>query len=356
MQNVSRFEAGLLRLLYFFLRREPIERAVPLIEARLEAPSALSEGALRLVKDALAKGCTFLLAQRGGWRDERFLRNQKPKAGRLWQRTEPVDLGLKFSRHTLDFLTWITAARPGDKAPAWGPDHDHLTHGDLVLLFFAHEGLRDTSDSLGAPVLRKKSPYMEHALCWLAYPEDFTQVPSDAEPRFGPWMNGVGSCIVEAMQPDLMARWMHVEGGKERIEKPEVMRALGTAQDRVLTAFLKACEIANRRDLARFLLRAAHLLLGRNAHAGMWTSGLQMTGQRLADRAATYQAATCLLRHLDRLAAWARWARGQGRLDEDYAPAQLFLADWEESQGDVLQARAQAIIRHLDPMKQVAQT
>ncbi|MGL4549983.1 MAG: hypothetical protein ACRC33_02250 [Gemmataceae bacterium] len=355
MQTVSRFEAGLLRLLYFFLRREPIERALPLIEARVDAPKELSAGALGLVKDALAKGCTFLLAQRGGWRDERFLRKERPKAGRLWHRTEPADLGLTFSRASLDFLVWITSARPGDKSPVWAPDHDKLTHGDLLLLFFAHEGLRDTSETLGAPLLRKKAPYMEHALCWLAYPEDFTQVPADAGPRFGPWMNGVGSCIVEALQPDLAARWVHVEGGKERMEKPDVMRALGTAQDRVLAAFLSACEKANRRDLARFLLKAAQQLLGRNAHAGMWTGSLQMTGQRLADRAATYQAATALLRHLDRMAAWAKWARSQGRLDDDYAAAQLYLADWEEYGGEVLHGRAQAIGRHLDPMKQSVQ-
>src|SRR5207253_2779516 len=82
--------------------------------------------------------------QRGGWRDERFLRKEKPASGRLWHRTAPEDLGLTFSRHSMDFLIWITAARPGDKQPSWQPSHDQLTHGDLLLLFFAHEGLRDT--------------------------------------------------------------------------------------------------------------------------------------------------------------------------------------------------------------------
>lgn len=356
MQIVSRFEAGLLRLLQYFLRGEPIERANPLIEARLDPPKELSEGALRLIKNALAKRCTYLLAHRGGWREERFLRNEQPKRGRLWQRTPPVELGLTFSRATLDFLVWITAARPGDKTPVWGPKHDQLTHGDLLLLFFAHEGLRETSDSLGAPVLRKRAPYNEHALCWLAYPEDFTQTPSDVEPNFGPWMNGVGSCIVEALHPDLAHRWVLLESSKERMEKPDAMRALGSAQDRVLEPFLHACEKHNRRDLARFLLRAAHHLLGPHAHAGMWTRGLQMTGLRLADRAATYQSATSLLRHMDRLASWAKWARSQGRFDDDYPAAQLYLADWEECEGDLLHHRAQTICRHLDPMKTTGNT
>src|ERR1700722_15561674 len=116
MQTISRFEANLLRLLYFFLRREPPERALPLVEQRVDPPPCLKRGAVRLVQDAFAKGCTHLLAQRGGWRDERHLRGERIAAGRLWERTAPPDLGLSFSRHSLEFLIWITACRPGDDA------------------------------------------------------------------------------------------------------------------------------------------------------------------------------------------------------------------------------------------------
>jgi hypothetical protein len=352
MQNVSRFEASLLRLLYYFLRREPIERALPLIEARCDAPPCLSRGVIRLVQDALAKGCTFLLASRGGWRDERHLRGLKRVEGRLWKRTSPEELGLTFSQHSLRFLIWITAARPGDKQPSWQPDHDKLTIGDLLLLFFAHEGLRDTVEGLGAPTLRKRAPYVSHGLCWLAYPEDFAQSVDDAAPNFAPWIEGVGACILEALQPELTARWIHVESSKERIEQPNIMRGLGSSQDRVLNLFLDAIEKANRRDLARFLLRAAAQLLGPNAHSGMWTGALQMSGQRLADRAATYQAATSLLRHMERLSSWTRWARSVWRFDEDFPAAQLWLDDWEQYAGEQLVPRAQTIIRNLDPMRQ----
>src|SRR6516165_3925234 len=109
MQTVSRFEANLLRLLYFFLKREPFERAMPLLENRCEPPPCLQRGAVGLVQEALAKGCTFLLAQRGGWRDERFLRGERVVSGRLWERTPPEQLGLAFSERTLEFLVWITA-------------------------------------------------------------------------------------------------------------------------------------------------------------------------------------------------------------------------------------------------------
>jgi hypothetical protein len=354
MQNVTRFEASLLRLLYYFLRREPFERALPLIEARHEPPAGLGAGAVRLAQDALAKGCTFLLAQRGGWRDERHLRGPKPVGGRLWERTVPEDLGLTFSQHSMRFLIWVTAARPGDKQPAWQPKHDDLSLGDLVLLFFAHEGLRGTVEGLGANKLRERAPFVHHGLCWLAYPEDYGGAPDNAKPNFKPWVEGTGACVVEALQPDLATRWFLVESEKQNIEQPPAMRGRGSAQDRALTAFLDAVEKANRRDLARFLLKAAHKLLGPGAHSGMWTGNLRMEGQRIADRAATYQAATALLRHLDRLAGWASWARAVWRFDDEYQAAQLWLEDWEQFEGDVLVGRAQTIIRNLDPMRQAA--
>jgi hypothetical protein len=352
MLNVSAFEAKLLRLLYYFLRREPAERALPLVEGRAQPPKCLSRGAVRLVQDALAKGCVYLLAERGGWRNERYLRNEKAVGGRLWERTTPEDLGMKFSKHTLEFLIWITSARPGDKDAAWGPGPDKLTPADLLLLFFAHEGLRETIESLGAPAMRKRAPYSTHGLCWLAYPEDFTHIPDSTTPRFGPWVEGLGSCILEALQPSLTERWLQVESSKERMTDPPAMRQLGNSQERVLTAFLDAIEKAGRRDLARFLLRAGQSLLGPYAHTGMWTGSLQMGGTRLADRAATYQAATAYLRCFERLMNWARWARSVGYFDEGYDAAQLWLSDWERYDGDTLTTRAHAIVRGLDPMKQ----
>jgi hypothetical protein len=352
MQTVSRFEANLLRLLYFFLRREPLERAAPLLAQRLRPPPCLSRGAVNLVCDALRKGCTFLLAHRGGWRIERHLRGEQIAEGRLWQRTPPAELALRFSEHTLSFLVWITAARPGDEEPAWQPPADELTLGDLLFLFFAHEGLRQTANSLGAPTLRTRPPLATHGLCRLAYPEDFTQNSEKFPPDFGPWTKGVGACILEAMQPVLAARWMIVEGSKERIANPQEMRALSQSQERVLAAFLDAVEQAGRKDLARFLLAAAANLLGPHAQAGMWTGSLNLAGLRVADRAETYGAAAAFLRCLDRLRTWEQQARGIGYFDEGYQASQLWKSDWEHFAGDQLHARAQAIVRQMDPMRQ----
>jgi len=351
MQNVSRFEANLLHLLYYFLRREPPERALPLVEARCDVPACLSPGSVRLVRDALGKGCTHLLASRGGWRKERFLRGEQGKVGRLWERTPPADLGLTFSPLSLEFLLTITAHRPTDEAWKWHPAEEDLTDGDRVLLFFAHEGLRELPEYLGAAV-RRKPPFDRHALCWLAYPEDHGAMPEDASPNFAPWTTGTGACVLEALQPDLARRWETVEGHKERITDPRVMRSLGLSQERVLTAFLDAVEAAGRWDLARFLLRALANILGPHAHAGMWTGRLHVTGLRLADRAAVYQGALAPLRQAVRLRDWARRARAVGYFDEGYAAAQMWKADWERFDGDALCERAHTIEQQLDPMRQ----
>jgi hypothetical protein len=365
MQTVNRFEANLLRLLYYFLGQEPAEVALPLVEERPVRPPCLSRTAVRLAKDALAKGCTFLLAgarrqdrapggpeaRCGGWRVERHLRGDRVAEGRLWERTPPAELGLTFSRHTLAFLMWITAAQPGDK-DGWGPPESELTPGDLAFLYFAHEALRESADSLGAPELRRRPPFVRHGLCWLAYPEDFTNAPADAAPDFTPWTVGVGACMLEALQPQLAERWTHVEASKARIADWRRMRELGRSQERVLTAFLDAVEAAGRLDLARFLLRAAAQLLGPYAEAGLWVGGLQSAGPRLADRADTYQAALAFVRQTARLQAWERRARTVGYFDEGYAAAQLWKADWEQYGGDALTERARAVIQQLDPMRQ----
>jgi hypothetical protein len=352
MQSVSRFEANLLQLLWYFLHREPSERALPLLENRCAAPPCLHRNAVDLVKDTLAKGVVFLLARRGGWRRERFLRGERVVEGRLWERTPPADLGMTFSAHTLDFLIWITAHRPSDKNPPWRPREEDLTLGDRVLLYFAHEGLRNVAEGVGAANMRSEQPFVRHGLCWLAFPDDYTAAPIGVRPNFAPWTNDAGAYMLEALQPELARRWIEVESGKERIADPQTMRVLGLAQERVLTAFLDAVEQAGRMDLARFLLHTATVLVGPHAHAGMWTANLQMTGLRVADRAATYQAATIFLRTLDRLQTWERRARGVGYFDEGYSASQLWKADWEQAQGDRLVERARAIVQQLDPMRQ----
>lgn len=101
MKAVSRFEANLLAVLRFFLRKAPAAQAHPLIQKPHDAPPCLSRPAVDLVQDTLAKGTMLLLAHGRGWHRERFLRDGRAVEGRLWQRTKPEELGLDFTRHTL---------------------------------------------------------------------------------------------------------------------------------------------------------------------------------------------------------------------------------------------------------------
>jgi FtsH ternary system-associated peptide len=352
MKVVSRFEANLLSILHFLLRRLPAEQALPLVVAGWKAPTCLGRPAVGLVQDALASGTPILLARAGGWRRERHLRGAAVVTGRLWERTPPGELSLSFTGESLGFLIWLTAVdlkRP--KEFVWKPQPSKFTVGDRALFYFAYAALREQQihRALGLP---SRPAFVQDGLCRLAFPEDFGEVPSDEPPDFAPWTTGVGSCLLEALQPELAARWMQVERGKEDVPEYARMRALGQAQELVLEAYYKAIEAVGRLDLARFVLDTAAGVLPEGAQARNWVGGLETpAGARLADRAETYRAATAFLRSLERTAGWTVQARRTGYFDEGYAASQLWLAEWERCDGEARLARAREIIRNLDPLK-----
>lgn len=343
MKTVSRFEANLLSILRFFLRRAPAEPALPLLADACPAPPCLSRAAVELVQDTLAKGCTSLLAA-GGWRRERFLRADRIAEGRLWERTPPGELGLPFSRHSLQFLIWVTANQlPVKKKRLALPPRD-LTVGDHLLLYFAWDAVRPfpVGDALAALAAFAHDP-----LCRLAHPEDFARHAPPAEAEFSPWMSGVGSAVLEALQPELAERWEQAERDKAQLRDWPRLVAVGRAQEQVLTGFLRAVESARRYDLARFLLRTADRLLERLVGEGARLLG---TDLRLVERAEVYRAVAVVLRQLDRLRGWERQARSVGYFDEGYAAARLWKADWEDAGGERLFAAARGAIRQGDAL------
>jgi hypothetical protein len=348
MRVVSRFEANLLGYLHFFLRRGP---ALPLTGVSGGPPPCLSRAAVELLQDALAKGVVLALARAGGWRRERAMRGNGVAAGRLWERTAPDEMGLTFSAETLRFLLCMTAVEPGKpKAFAWRPRLAGLTVGDQTLLYLAYAALRETQHHRTMDLARRPA-FFRHALCRLAFPEDFAG-GDDEPPDFGAWTSGVGACVLEALQSELAARWLQVERGKADRSDFAAMRALGRSQELALGAYHAAAESAGRLDLARFLLTTAAALLPEGAAARDWVGSLQPpAGARLADRTDAYRAATAFLRSLDRMAAWTAAARQVGYFDEGYAASQLWLADWERHGGDARVARAREIIRELDPLR-----
>lgn len=348
MKSVSRFEAGLLRLLHFFLHQAPAQPLNQILDAKLERPPCLSRAAVELVQDALAKGIVVLLTRCGAWRVERHLRGESVVGGRLWQRTPPEKLGLSFTANTLDFLMWIAAKRPTPDKTGWQPVVEP-TLGDLVFLHFAYEQLR--GNDIGTALLRQV-PLNTSGLGWLACADHYGRLASAATPDLTPWLSEPGSSLLEALQPLLAERWLRMEIDKGLVQDWKQLRDIGRAQERVLDVFLDAIDAAGRPDLARFLLRCAGRVLTPSATAHMWTKGLRQPAPRLADRADTSRGALAFVHVLPRLQRWERRARTVGAFDEGYRASQLWKADWERFDGDELTERAQGIIRQLDPMRQ----
>lgn len=348
---VSAFEADLLTILRFFLRREPQRNALSRILEARERPPCLSRAAVRLVQDSLAKGCVLVLCrgphwQRAGngWMRERYLRDGRPREGRLWERTDPHEMGLRFSKGALEFLLWITAEKTDDPK-ARGPDlaEKSLTPADWLLMYLAYTALRQTPL---ASTIRTWPVFVRNPLCRLAFPPDFPRATKPID--FAPWTKTLAGCILEGLQSELTAAWVEAEGKKGQTSPWQQLQEDGRAQERELDAFLSALEAAGRCDLARFLLRALQTGVTADAAAGRWVAGLQSAGTRLADRAETYRCALALIRQLDRFQRWAASARCVGYFDEGYAAAQLWLADWEQCQGEELTRRGLALQRQLE--------
>src|SRR5829696_10061826 len=198
-KSVSRFEANLLRILRFFLKQVPAEQALGLVRDKVDPPRCLSATAVRLVEDSLAKGCVLYLVRAGAWKRDRFLRDGVPKFGRLWERSPVERLSLMFSKHALDFLIWGTAHRPKDERPVWRAKDENLTVADRLLFFLAYEAMRADVDLAAA--LRTSPVFGEHALVWLAHPNDFAGEKPGTAPPFDVWLTEPGSHVLEPMQP-----------------------------------------------------------------------------------------------------------------------------------------------------------
>jgi hypothetical protein len=260
---------------------------------------------------------------------------------------------LEFSRHTLTFLMWLTAARPGGAKSAWRAPVGELTTADRIVLFLVYEALRGTEAGAG---LRALPAFLSHVLCRLAFPQDFLRRTALSAADFMPWTTGLGASVLESLQQPMSRGWVELEAAKARISDWETMQALGHAQEQVLQPYLDALEQSARFDLGRCMLETMAKLLPASATPGFWVAGLASAGPRLADRTATHRASLAFVRQMDRLKKWEQAARGVGYLDEGYAASQLWKQNWERCDGDALHARAQAIARQLDPLSSTGGT
>src|SRR5579872_3611801 len=113
-RQVSRFEFNLLRILRFIVGHFPADQGMQFMRATIPRPECLSAGAVDLVKDTLAKACVLFLVKQGGWRKDKYLRDNAPVEGRVWERIPLDERSMVFSHHVLDFLIWATAEKVHD--------------------------------------------------------------------------------------------------------------------------------------------------------------------------------------------------------------------------------------------------
>ena len=355
-KQVSRFEANLLRILRSFFQQAPVEEAAKLVREVLNRPKCLSPAAVHLVRDTLSKGCVLFLVRAGGWKKERFLRQGEPKSGRLWERGPVGELGLQFSRHTLDFLIWLTANRPYDTRPIWQAPAAELTVADRLILFLAYESLREEPDIAGA--LQSSPSFAESALCRLFYPGDFLGVESARPVAFADWFSGTGSLILESLQSLLETRWLEIEREKGQIGDWERMRKQGEAEMNVLGQFLDAaeqCEAApgpgsvSARRPGKSACHARH-----DRYVLDWWSARERTAPPGGTSWPTQQsAAPRLLQSSERFRQLQeRQARTSGYLDDDYAAAKFWLGEWERlGRHASHDMRADRIVQTLEPLR-----
>jgi hypothetical protein len=396
MKTVSRFESNLILILRCLLRRVPLERALPLILRKVGRPRCLSRTAVELVQDSLAKGLP-LLAARGGWRKERFLRNGQTTTGRVWERSSNEERGLRFSAATLEWLIWLTTVNPAEEDKLPEIDPTATTAGDSIFFYFAFDRLEESR--LAGPLL-KQPWFARHALLQLAFPDRFAESgirevaaldgpaathpsrvaaldgpaathpsrvaaldgpaathpsrvaaldgPAATHPSrvaaFTPWLEPQTVWLLEALQDRLAERWIDVERRKREFSDGRKLQSLGDMQQRVLERFFQDVEQAGRKDLARFLLCAANEVLD-GPDRSSWFPKLDVRDLRLADRTDVYRDGLSFLRALSRLQQWEQSARSVGYYDEGYAAGQLWKADWERWNGTSLCTAAAEIIR-----------
>lgn len=347
---VTKFEHDLLVILRYLLGWAAPQQALLLITSKQDAPKCLSRDCVRLVQDSLAKGCVLHLTRIGGWRNERFLERDQPVGGRIWDRVPLESRRLAFSKHSLNFLLWLTSVKVDSSSDQWLSISD-TTPGDELFFSLAYERLRSEPDIVSA--LKLRNAFANNPFCWLVSPQDFIGEGEAKPPSFEPLFSGARAAILECLQPVLAKLWTASERQKEAITDWQAMRRVGTAEVAMLANFLSAAEKANRTDLARFVLRSmAAVMQGHYPDATFWTGGLAANPPtRLADRIAIQRNALAFPQQAETLARWDRLARSIGYFDDGYAASQLWKEEYETANGGEILAKSKRALDQLEPLK-----
>lgn len=303
-----------------------------LLRQKRELPSGMGPTSLALLRDTLAKGMVLALILRGGWQRMESLDEERVLRGRLWQRHAPPPLHL--SPFAMHLLRWLVAQplRSDKYEPLV---YTPVTPADEFLLYLA---LDLTHQARCAPALAEQAAAQSSALCWLGFADVMalggrrtaSAVPADISVyAFAPWTSGSGTVFLEALQADLARRWMEMERDKRRLGDPARLIALGRVQDAVLRAYFGAAQGAERRDLCRFIITAARVLMDERSGGQAWQPVLAPGGS-LRARSQARRSSVALLRNLRTIKHWADEAASARFFDDEYQAAQMFLRLWQE--------------------------
>jgi hypothetical protein len=353
-RQVSKFEFNLLHVLRFFLGHFPTDQGLQLVRAPIARPDCLTETAVELIKDSLAKASVLFLVREGGWRNDRYLRANSPTAGRVWDRIPLDERALTFSQHVVEFLLWATAEKVDETKVPWDAPTDELTPADEFFFWRVFDSCRSDQDLV--TVLRRKEAFRRNPLCWISSPGDLAENEEFEVPDFARMFVGLRPALVECLQAHLTQRWIRSERAKVQIGDWKKMRSQGRAEYAALRAFLTAAEEVRRPDLARFVLKTNAAILTSDLSPTFWTGGLQGSGPpRLADRLDTQRAALAVPRQMEMLEAWQQRAVYVGFFDEGYHASQMWKQEWEEADGDRIAGRARHAVEMLEPLRGPAQ-
>jgi hypothetical protein len=342
---VSRFEADVLRLLRFFFGRLPAEQAKAILNQRVKMPAGLRRNAVLLMEDTLRKGVVQFLVRAGGWRRDRFLKDGEPREGFVWRRLPVNERQLTFTEHVPTFLIWLAAERPSDARQLWTIPSVPPTLADQLLFLLAAQQLQAFPEQW--MVLRRSQSFRANPLLWLAMPSLLADATAANPPDFAP----PGPAILECLQGWLAERWIEADAAKAKLGDWRLLQQRGAYEDAALAGFLAAAENANRRDLARFLLRAIAERLRGEPDLAKWTSGLTEEATKLSERIAAKRSALSLLRPLEVFDRWDRGARGVGFFDDGYVASQFWKAEFDAVDGARLVAKYQRLLQELDPLQ-----
>lgn len=322
MTRVSPSELRLLTLARAVMGLGQYAPVEDLLRERHTVAARLSPGALTSLRDTLARGTVLALARCGGARRRRHLTADAGESGpsRLWERHQAP--ALSFSALCFHTLRWLV------EQPLVVPGHRPLdvdappTLADELFLFLC---CRLVAGTACAPAICIQPQFQRSTLCRLAFPDLFVAVPGSLDVEdFAPLLAG-GGWLLEALQDELALRWRRLEEAKARLIEPKHLVDLGTAQERVLNAFLEAVDGAGRRDLAGFVLDALRPLV--DQPASRWVSSLSPRAS-LSVKAEARRAAGASLRALGRMARWDAEHRAVRFFDDGYEAAQLLLSAW----------------------------